>query len=364
MQTSRPDQPALSFHGVSHRYGKARSVEEISFSIDPGEIVCLLGPSGCGKTTLLRLASGLEAPEKGEIHIGGQCVATRAGILPPEKRSISMVFQDYALFPHLNVLQNVVFGLKRVSPPERYRRAGEVLERVDLADAKGRFPHTLSGGQQQRVALARAIALRPEVMLMDEPFSNLDINLRFAVREKTRRILRAEGTATLLVTHDGEEATQLADRIVLLDRGSVVQCGTAEDFYFRPATPFAAGFFGETESLTGGIEGGELRSELGRWAAPEGSPDGPATLVVRDQAFLFREPAADRERHLRLETRILESRIMGGRRVTEFELPQSRDGRRTFRAIHRMTTRMAPGEIRPCWIDRSLVFVFPGRAHG
>ena len=269
-----------------------------------------------------------------------------------------MVFQDYALFPHLNVLQNVVFGLKPFKPKERYRRAAEVLARLGLSDFSGRFPHTLSGGQQQRVALARAIALRPLVMLMDEPFSNLDINLRFAVREETRRILHAEGAATLLVTHDGEEAAQLADRILLLNEGRIVQEGTPEDFYFRPATPFAARFFGETVTLPATFGGGLIRCALGEWASPEPITQGPGEVVLRDQAFLFHEPLEAETRHLRVEVKILESRVMGGRRVTEFALQNPSDGGQTFRALHRMTTRLDPGEIRPCWIDTRLAFVF------
>lgn len=347
---------ALEFVGVTHRYGRTPSVEGVSFSVDTGETVCLLGPSGCGKTTLLRLAGGLEAPGEGEIRIGGAVAASGRRMVPPEKRPISMVFQDYALFPHLNVLQNIVFGLKKVAPEERYRRARGVLERVGLSAEADRFPHALSGGQQQRVALARAIALKPAVMLMDEPFSNLDINLRFAVREETRRILRSEGSATLLVTHDAEEATQLADRIVLLDRGRVVQAGAPEDFYFRPATPFAARFFGETTSLGGLVGRGELVCPLGRWPAAPGAREGPVEIVVRDQAFLFRRPAAEEMGHCRrLEARILESRMLGGRRVTDFTI----GGDEVFRAFHRITTRLQFGEVRPCWLDTRLAFAFP-----
>lgn len=345
---------ALHFDGVSHRYGRARSVEDISFSVNAGETVCLLGPSGCGKTTLLRLASGLEAPESGRISIAGATVASGKRITPPEKRPISMVFQDYALFPHLNVLQNVVFGLKRVQPEERYRRARDVLGKVGLSHVEKRFPHTLSGGQQQRVALARAIALRPAVMLMDEPFSNLDINLRFSVREETRKILRAEGAATVLVTHDGEEASQLADRILLLNQGSVMQEGTPEAFYFYPRNAFAARFFGETETTRGSVCEGTLDCPLGQWNLPGKTVNGPVEVIVRNQAFLFHPPAEDRQHYRQTEVRIVESRVMGGRRVTELAI----GGDHRFRAIHRMTTHLSPGETHPCWVDTRLVFPF------
>lgn len=355
----KAENPALCFEGISHRYGRNRSVEGVSFSIQRGEIVCLLGPSGCGKTTLLRLASGLENPEEGQIRIGDRTVASEKILVPPEKRPISMVFQDYALFPHLNVLQNVVFGLKRVKPKERYRRAQRVIDRVGLAAVKDRFPHTLSGGQQQRVALARAIALRPRVMLMDEPFSNLDINLRFAVREETRAILRAEEAATLVVTHDGEEAAQLADRILLLDHGRIVQEGSPEDFYFRPQTPFAARFFGETTTLPGTVQDGRVSCALGSWAFAQPPAEGALEVVIRDQAFLFREPVEDLSDYLCMEVRILESRVMGGRRVTEFQPILSACEGKTFRAYHRMTTRLRSGEIRPCWMDTRLAFGFP-----
>tara|TARA_R100000027_G_scaffold38727_2_gene28616 strand:+ start:982 stop:2052 length:1071 start_codon:yes stop_codon:yes gene_type:complete len=353
------DAQALRFDGLSHRYGRTRSVRDISFSIEPGEIVCLLGPSGCGKTTILRLASGLESPETGSIHIAGQCVAHGSQVVPPEQRPISMVFQDYALFPHLTVIQNVVFGLKRVAPKERYRRATEVLERVGLSLSKDRFPHTLSGGQQQRVALARAIALRPQLMLMDEPFSNLDINLRFSVREKTREVLQSLGAATLLVTHDGEEAAQLADRILLLNKGEIVQEGSPEDFYFSPTSPFSARFFGETISIPGTIVQGQVQTEIGQWPAPAGSQSGEVEVVIRDQAFLFREPHEEPENHLRFEAKIHDSRVMGGRRVTEFQIAPATPTHRTFRAFHRMTTRIHPGENRPCWFDTRLAFPFP-----
>lgn len=352
----KPDRKeALRFQDISHRYGKSRSVENISFSVKAGEIVCLLGPSGCGKTTLLRLASGLEPPENGSIRINGAVAASGRKVVPPEKRPISMVFQDYALFPHLNVLQNVVFGLKRVAPKERYQRARTVLRKVGLEEAEHRFPHTLSGGQQQRVALARAIALRPSVMLMDEPFSNLDINLRFAVREETRRILRSEDTATVLVTHDAEEASQLANRILLLNRGSIMQEGSPEEFYFHPRNAFAARFFGETETTVGTVKDRVLDCPLGQWTVPGETLRGPVEVIVRNQAFLFHPPSEDPEHYQKIEVRIVESRIMGGRRVTELAAA----GDHRFRAIHRMTTHLAPGETRPCWVDSRLIFAFP-----
>jgi len=355
--------PALSFREVSHRYGKTPSVAGISFDLAPGEILCLLGPSGCGKTTLLRLASGLEVPDRGEILMNGRKVAQAGRGVAPDKRPIAMVFQDYALFPHLNVLQNIVFGLSRIEPTERYRRAREVLAQVGLAAEKDRFPHTLSGGQQQRVALARAVALRPAVMLMDEPFSNLDANLRFSVREETRRILQEEGTATVLVTHDSDEATQLADRILLMERGGVVQEGIPDDFLFRPVNPFTARFFGETHTLRGSVEGGVLHTVLGSWPVGEGREvrDGPVEVIFREQAFQFREPLPDGPHHPSFRARVLDSRPIGGRRMTRFRVVPTGESEADgpiLRASHRLTTPVPPGETVPCWIDPQLVFPF------
>lgn len=350
--------PVLTFENIHHRYGKVHSVRGISLAIEMGEIVCLLGPSGCGKTTLLRLASGLECPEKGEIHINGNLAGSRRKLVPPEKRPISMVFQDYALFPHLNVLQNVVFGLKKLPAEERYRRARESISRIGLADHMERFPHTLSGGQQQRVALARAIALRPMVMLMDEPFSNLDTNLRFSVREQTREILKEENAATLLVTHDAEEASQLADRIILMKDGHIVQTGPTDDFYFRPNCPFSAHFFGDTIEVEAHYEDEILYTPFGQLNFIKKKGHGrKIRLVIRNQAFSFRPPdGTSTPPHCR--ARIIDSRIVGGKRVTRFCVVDPDSGSNHYLAYHRLTTNLKVGEIWPCWIDPQLVFPY------
>jgi len=350
---------ALVFHNIHHRYGKVHSVREISFEIQTGEIVCLLGPSGCGKTTLLRLASGLECPDKGEIHINGNMVGSRRKLIPPEKRPISMVFQDYALFPHLNVLQNVVFGLKKLVAEERYSRAREAIARIGLADQMNRFPHTLSGGQQQRVALARAIALRPMVMLMDEPFSNLDTNLRFSVREHTREILKEENAATLLVTHDAEEASHLADRIILMKEGYIVQTGATDDFYFRPNSPFSAHFFGDTIEIKADFRDGALHTPFGKITSKSPMEHGTQMrVVIRNQAFSFRPPDG-RDTPANCQVKVMDSRIVGGKRVTRFSVLEPGEQSAQYLAYHRLTTNMKVGEVWPCWVDPQLVFSFP-----
>ena len=211
--------PALHLEGVTHRYGSLTAVSDLALTVEPGQVVCLLGPSGCGKSTVLRIAAGLEALQSGVVWINGKTVADLDDQMPPEHRDVGLVFQDYALVPHLSILDNVLFGLNRWSRRERRDRAMLMLERVRMADYAPAFPHQLSGGQQQRVALARALAPGPGVMLLDEPYSGLDARLRDAVRDEVLHLLKTTGCATLMVTHDSEEAMFMADRIVVMRDG-------------------------------------------------------------------------------------------------------------------------------------------------
>ncbi len=252
-------------------YGPHTVIDELSFTLQAGEIGCLLGASGCGKTTALRAVAGFEPLRAGAIRIAGQVVSSPSYLLAPEHRSVGMVFQHYALFPHLNVRDNVAFGIRRLRAAERRRRIAALLELTGLSEFEERFVHQLSGGQQQRVALARALAPEPKVLLLDEPFSNLDTGLRRQVGEEIRHILIARGTATLLVTHDQQEAFALADRVGLLKDGRMLQWDTPYQLYHRPACRYVAAFTGRGSYLPARVSDGELCHALGRSPLPTGT---------------------------------------------------------------------------------------------
>ncbi|MEA2269983.1 MAG: iron(III) transport system ATP-binding protein [Solirubrobacteraceae bacterium] len=260
---------SVELHNVTKRFGATVAADRVSLSVPSGEFVALLGPSGCGKTTLLRLIAGFMMPDEGAVVVGGQTVAGPTWV-PPERRRVGMVFQDYALFPHLTVAENVGFGL-----PRRRRAAGtaEALALVGLDRIGGRYPHELSGGQQQRVALARALAPEPTTVLLDEPWSNIDPLLRGAMRDDIARILRTAGVTAVLVTHDQEEAFSLADRIALMDAGRIAQVGTPEDMYYRPASRRVAEFVGATNFVAAG-------SRIGTSVVEE---DGAGDVLVRPE---------------------------------------------------------------------------------
>ncbi|MAO55684.1 MAG: ABC transporter ATP-binding protein [Rhodospirillaceae bacterium] len=286
---SGPESRADGLHmiNVSHAFDDHQVVRGVSVFVEPGELVCLLGPSGCGKTTLLRLAAGLEELQVGRITMGDDVVADGQGgpQLPPEKRNVGLMFQDFALFPHLTVFENIVFGL---NDRDKTRRewARETLSTMGLADYADAFPHVLSGGQQQRVALLRALAPAPRVLLLDEPFSGLDVNRRAQIRQDTFQILTDLGIATLMVTHDPEEAMFMADRILVMQDGRIVQSGQPVDIYFHPETAFVAELFGPVNRLECRIENGMLTSPLGRHPAPEGIAAGaPLELLIRPEAL-------------------------------------------------------------------------------
>jgi iron(III) transport system ATP-binding protein len=307
--------------GVSRSYGPVRAVKDLGLAVTRGEILALLGPSGCGKTTTLRLIAGFEPPDSGTVEVGGRTVAGPGTNVPPEKRRVGMVFQDYALFPHLSVEQNVSYGL----PKGKKGRVDEVLALTHLEGLGDRMPHELSGGQQQRVALARALAPEPAVVLLDEPFSNLDASLRIRVRSEMREILRDAGATAVFVTHDQEEALSLADEIAVMMRGTLVQTAPPEKLYHRPATREVAGFVGDANFLPGTVEDGHVRCELGTIPIL-GDGEGEVEVMLRPEALVLRAlpngqaTVENREFYghdqllkLRLDSgRMLRARLVGG----------------------------------------------------
>ncbi len=268
----------LTFEDVSRRYGETLALDHVDLDIAPSEVVCLLGPSGCGKSTLLRVAAGVERPSAGRVLLDGQEVAGPETFVPPERRGVGLMFQDFALFPHLSIVDNVAFGLKSLNRGEARAEARTALERVGLAHYAGEYPHILSGGEQQRVALARAIAPRPSVLLMDEPFSGLDPQLREKMREETLAILHETRATSIVVTHDAEEAMRMGDRVALMRKGRVVQTGKALDLYRAPKDIFAARTFSDLNELAARVEQGIAATPLGRFAA-NSLPDGAEALV-------------------------------------------------------------------------------------
>ena len=283
----------IRLEGVTKRFGEVTAVDEAQLCVDRGEVVALLGPSGCGKTTLLRLVAGFERPDGGTVEVAGAAVAAPGTWVPPEERRVGMVFQDYALFPHLTVAENIGFGVPRRARPGRVK---ELLDVVGLADLGRRYPHELSGGQQQRVALARALAPSPELVLLDEPWSNVDPFLRESLRAEVTEIIRPLGVTVLLVTHDREEAFSLADRIALMREGRVVQEGTSEELYFSPVSRWAAEFVGAANVLRGTVVSGTVQTSIGSFPANGASALTAADVLVRPELLELRpDPAGKAE---------------------------------------------------------------------
>ncbi len=293
----------LTVDGLTKRFAQEAPpvVRDLRFGVEDGEIFALLGPSGCGKTTTLRLIAGFEHADAGKVALGGQVLTGPGRHVPPEQRGVGLVFQDYALFPHLTVLENVTFGLRMLPRARREARARETLQLVGLSGFEDRSPQHLSGGQQQRVAIARSMAPRPRLILLDEPFSNLDALLRQATRQEIRSLLKRQGMSALLVTHDQEEALSFADRVAVMRSGHIEQAGTPEAVYYTPRTLFVAQFLGRTNLLFSEAFGREAATPLGRVAlnrdatghvllslrpehlaldAPGSSEDGPVGRIV------------------------------------------------------------------------------------
>lgn len=292
--TGKAAVPAVALRGATRRYHPdgAAAVADLTLEIGEGEVVVLLGPSGSGKTTVLRLVAGFERPDAGEVHIVGRRVAGGEVWVPPEARGVGMVFQDYALFPHLTAAENVAFGLHCLQRIDRGPRVRQVLGLVGMLDFASRYPHELSGGEQQRVALARALAPRPFAVLLDEPFSNLDRDLRSQLREEVRAVLRHTGTSALFVTHDQEEALLLGDRVALLRDGRLEQVDPPERIFHAPRTRFVAAFFNRADFLPAAVTPAGLQTEAGLIPQRVGSAaDGQVEVLVRpDDVALAASP--------------------------------------------------------------------------
>ena len=296
------DQPHVRLSSVTKRFGSTVAVDGVSLDVGERSFTTLLGPSGCGKTTILRMVAGFYRPDAGDIFLRD----VRVTDIPPHRRNTPMVFQEYALFPHMTVAENVGYGLRmrRVPPQKAARRVMQVLDLVGLVGQERKFPHQLSGGQQQRVALARALVVEPEVLLLDEPLSNLDAKLRIRVRTEIRQLQRQLGKTTVYVTHDQEEALAISDRIAVMDRGRILQVGTPLEIYHRPASRFVADFVGLANFVEAGVVGpGRLRvNEVTLSVSGDTAPRGRVTLVLRPEAIrLHRQPPVRAENVMRGE---------------------------------------------------------------
>jgi iron(III) transport system ATP-binding protein len=345
--------PGLVVENVRHAYGHRVVVDGVSLSVAPAEILCLLGPSGCGKTTTLRVIAGLEQTQQGRIVIEGKVVAGEAIQVPPERRRVGLLFQDFALFPHLTVIENVAFGIRHLAPNEREARSREVLDQVGMLDYADAYPHVLSGGQQQRIALARARAPRPRVMLMDEPFSNLDARLRLQLRDLVLHVLKNTTASTLVVTHDPEEAMFLGDRIAVMREGRIVQVGRPEALYTSPADAFVASLFGEINRIDGVVVGGHVSTPLGRLCTPQISDGTRVEVLIRPEAITLGAPGEGTP-----AATVLAARMLGSSSLIHLSL-SSPDGPLHIHARTASHARPREREVVGVRFAADHVFVFP-----
>lgn len=355
--------PRLEIKNIVRSFDGNTVVDDVSLSVMPGQVTCLLGPSGCGKSTTLRIIAGVEMQDSGEIHVDGKLVCDTHFRIPPEGRSIGLMFQDFALFPHLSVAGNVAFGLKGDKASNR-ARVEELLAKVNMSRHIDSYPHQLSGGEQQRVALARALAPRPRIMLMDEPFSGLDDRLRDEIRDQTLEVLKSEGAAVLLVTHEPTEAMRMADEIALMRSGKIVQQGAPYNIYNSPVDRSAAAFFSDINVISGKVQGALTDTPFGQFLTP-GIPDGTAVdIVIRPQHLRIdfdragRGPNPTAQDGTPARGIVERARYMGAESLVEFRMDY--DGSILRAAVPSV---FLPKAGTPLWlmIRRDRCFVFPRR---
>ncbi|WP_341366418.1 ABC transporter ATP-binding protein [Yoonia sp. BS5-3] len=351
--------PRLEIANIVKDYGGRRVVDDVSLQVMPGQVTCLLGPSGCGKSTTLRIIAGVEKQDRGTIHVDGKLVCDTVFRLPPEARSIGLMFQDFALFPHLTVGQNVAFGLQTRDAGARVQA---LLDKVGMTRHIDDYPHQLSGGEQQRVALARALAPKPQIMLMDEPFSGLDDRLRDDIRDETLAVLKDEGTAVLLVTHEPGEAMRMADEIALMRDGRVVQQGAPYNIYNAPIDRAAAAFFSDINVIPGVVQGALTDTPFGQFLAP-GLPDGTEVdIVIRPQHLKIdfdrggRGPKPTSSEGTAARATVARARFMGASSLVEFRMDY--DGS-ILKAVVPSVFLPKPGTALWLMIRRDRCFVFP-----
>ncbi|MCC9622790.1 ABC transporter ATP-binding protein [Thalassospira sp. MA62] len=341
----------LKMAHVSHDFGPHKVLRDISFDVAPGELVCLLGPSGCGKTTALRLAAGLEKLQAGQISVDGQIVAHPGDSVQPEKRGVGMVFQDYALFPHLNVAKNIAFGLRGYREKDRDDAIAKALAQVGMSDYIHAFPHELSGGQQQRIALARALAPTPRIMLLDEPFSGLDVARRAELRDTTLHVLKDAGIATIMVTHDPQEAMYMGDRIIVMNEGQIMQDGSPDSLYFAPENRFVASFFGEVNAFAGTVRNGKVQTPVGA-VDHKGIADGAEVeVLVRPEGVQLGEAVNGHD----IMARVDAVRTLGEINLMHLTLAE---GKHLHARVPRRFSQLNQNSVA-ITLDPDMTFVFP-----